>query len=458
MAESKVKKSKKIWDCFERIQGDKVIWIILIMLIMFSIVAIFDSTTLLANMQHTTRLAIFKEQIIIVIIGLGLVFACYAVNRIGLFMFLSQFGFAVSAIMLTMLLLHISAVNVNGEWRALKVFRFQLQVYEFVKIGMILYLSWATNAYINNDFRIVNKLSGKSGFMGFLKKPFVIRLIYIHIPILFVTGAVSAGSGSSALFILALMIVTVLIGGLPIKDIILAIIAALIMIGASYGLYKASEGKWVDRWDTWENRIDRFFHPKNPSDIKSGTAEWQEYVDKNSQQVGALIAVKEGGIIGKGPGRSTQKYIVPLLFSDFMFSFIVEEYGLWGAALLITLYLSLLARGSIIVKNCENLYAKTVVAGLTLAISGQAMMHIFINADGPLTGQTLPMISHGNSSFLAFSIAFGILLSISKMAKRKMEMLEKSADPIIDHSSDEVRSTLDDLDRMESLEDGEVME
>lgn len=455
MAESKANKSTGIWRLFDRIQGDKVIWIILIMLIMFSIVAIFDSTTLLANMQHTTRLSIFKGQIMIVITGLALVFACYAVNRIGLFMFLSQWGFAVSAIMLIMLLLHISAVNVNGEWRALKVFGFQLQVYEFVKIGMILYLSWAVDAYNKNEFLIANKLSEK---IRFVRYPFAKRIIYIYLPVLFVTGAVSAGSGSSALFILTLMIVTVIIGGLPLKDVILAIAVIAIMIGASYGFYKVSDGKLIDRWSTWENRIERFIHPKNPADIKSGTAEWKEYVDKNTQQVGALIAVKEGGIFGKGPGRSTQKYIVPLLFSDFMFSFIVEEYGLWGAFLLITLYLSLLARGSIIVKNCENLYAKTVVAGLTFAISGQAMMHIFINADGPLTGQTLPMISHGNSSFLAFSIAFGILLSISKMAKRKMEILEQSANPIIDHSGDEVRSTLDDLDRLESLEDGEAME
>lgn len=458
MAESKTNKGKWIWGCLDRIKGDKVIWIILTMLIMFSIVAIFDSTTLLANMQHTTRLAIFREQIIIVIIGLGLVFGCNAIDKIGFFMFLSQFGFIVSAAMLLMLLTHVCAVQVNNEWRALKIFGFQLQVYEFVKIGMIFYLSWATDAYSQDRFWIANKLSGRFKSLAFLRKPFVKRIIYIHAPILFVTGAVAAGSGSSALFILSLMIVTILIGGLPVKDILLAVAAAIIMIGASYGLYKTSGGVFVDRWETWENRIHRFFHPKDPSEIKSGTAEWREYVDKNSQQIGALIAVKEGGIGGKGPGRSTQKYIVPLLFSDFMFSFIVEEYGLWGAALLIILYLSLLARGSIIVKSCDSLYTKTVVAGLTLAISGQAMMHIFINADGPLTGQTLPMISHGNSSFLAFSIAFGVLLSISKMVKSKMEKVENMADPIIDHSDDELRSTLDDLDRLESLDDGEFME
>jgi len=454
MAKDKTKNG--IWGWFDRIQGDKVIWIILILLILFSIVAIFDSTTLLANMQGTTRLAIFKEQILIVILGTAIVFACYAIKKIGWFMFFSQFGFAVSAIMLLMLLLHIGAVQINGEYRAIKIWKFQLQVYEFVKIGMILYLAWAVNAYGHDNFLIANKLAKNFKSLEFLSKPFWKRTVYIYLPILFVTGSIMVGSGSSALFTLAIMIVTIMIGGMPIKDIIAAVIAASILIALTYGIYKASGEKYIDRWGTWENRIERFFQPQDPSKIESGTKEWKEYVEKNSQQIGALIAVKEGGLTGKGPGKSTQKYIVPLLFSDFMFSFIIEEYGLIVGILLMIVYLSLLARGSIIVKNCENLYAKTVVAGLTLVIAGQAMMHMFINADGPLTGQTLPMISHGNSSFLAFSIAFGVLLSISKMTKKKVEQQAEMAGPIVDRSDDEIRSTLDDLDRLESLEDGEM--
>ena len=79
-------------------------------------------------------------------------------------------------------------------------------------------------------------------------------------------------------------------------------------------------------------------------------------------------------------------------------------------------------------------------------------MHIAINCDmGPLTGQTLPMISHGNSSFLMFSLAFGIILSISKMAKRKIEREAANADPLVDREiKDEVSSSMDDLDQMES--------
>ena len=208
------------------------------------------------------------------------------------------------------------------------------------------------------------------------------------------------------------------------------------------------------RWATVEERIIRFFCPDNVEEFKPGTKEWQEHMDEIRQPEGAKIAIKEGGLFGKGPGKSTQKYTVALIFSDFMFSFIIEEYGLlFGAIPLIILYVSLLARGSIIVRYCDNEFARTAVAGLTLLISTQAMMHMFINVGlGPLTGQTLPMISHGNSSFLAFSIAFGILLSISRMAKKKVDQAALEAEPLIVQSDDDIKDGLDDLDRFDSRE------
>ena len=113
-----------------------------------------------------------------------------------------------------------------------------------------------------------------------------------------------------------------------------------------------------------------------------------------------------------------------------------------GGCIVLMLYISLLVRGSIIVRNCDNHFAKTAVAGLVLLITGQAMMHIVVNCDvGIHTGQTLPMISHGNSSFLMFSLAFGIILSISKMAKRKIEREAAEAKPLVDREITESEPT-----------------
>ncbi len=172
---------------------------------------------------------------------------------------------------------------------------------------------------------------------------------------------------------------------------------------------------------------------------------------KLEQPVGALLAIKEGGIFGKGIGRSNQKYKVAVIFEDYIFSFIVEETGWWGALIIILLYLSLLGRGSMIAPLCDDYFAKFAMSGLILLISMQAFMHIAINVHLlPQTGQTLPMISHGSSSFLCFSIAFGIILSISRMAKTKMDQVTKQAAPLIERD-DEVKERMGDLDQLESL-------
>ena len=161
---------------------------------------------------------------------------------------------------------------------------------------------------------------------------------------------------------------------------------------------------------------------------------YQEALDAIRQPYSAKIAVHEGGIIGKGPGQSTQRYVVPDISEDYMFSFIIEEYGLLGGILVIFLYVSLMARATIIVRNCGNdLYAKLSVAGLAILITGQAFLHMFVNADiGPMTGQTLPLISHGNSAFLCFSLAFGIILSFSRIASRKIDREIKKAAPLVE--------------------------
>ena len=141
-------------------------------------------------------------------------------------------------------------------------------------------------------------------------------------------------------------------------------------------------------------------------------------------------------------------------FGDYMFSFIIEETGFIGAIFIILLYFSLLARSSTIAKDCDNYFDKIVVAGLAILITGQAFMHMMVNVHFPLvpqTGQTLPLVSHGTTSFLVFSAVFGILLSISRETYLKMRKREEEAVPLIQREpADEVQASLDDLDNLES--------
>ena len=464
MEEKKTRK-ESFWNFVDSLEGDKVVWMIVLMLILISIVAIFSSTSQLALSQNTTRLAIIKEQLLLSLGGLAVIILCYNIRHIGLFRFFSQLGYVVSIFMLGILALHKSfgpfkPVLINSAWRVLEIGGFQVHVFEVVKVAMVMYLAWATSAYRSDGFSLANLLARRHPFWG---KDIVKKIVYIYIPIFTVCLGIMVGSLSSTLFIGAIMFITILIGGIGIKDLILPGLVAIGLLLGCVGLNAASPKQGSEKpfphLETAMNRL-RERHAENDLDVlrnePSGSAKFQEVLDRLKQPVSAKIAIHQGGLIGKGPGKSTQRYVVPIMFEDYMFSFIVEEYGLLGGILVIILYISLLARGSLIVRSCDNHFAKVAVAGLVILITGQAMMHIVVNVDiGLMTGQTLPMVSHGNSSFLMFSLAFGIILSISRMARRKIAREAARAVPLNPQDEprrDELQSRLDDLDILESEE------
>lgn len=179
---------------------------------------------------------------------------------------------------------------------------------------------------------------------------------------------------------------------------------------------------------------------------KAYSAEWYKVRDELKQPCSAMIAIHEGGFGGKGIGNSTQKYIVTHIYSDYMFSFIVEEYGIWGASIILILFVSLLARGSLIARSCNDEFGKIVVGGLTVLITGQAFMHIAVNVDLlPMTGQTLPLLSDGGFAFVMFCIAFGIILSISRIARNQIREEEEAAAPLYE-KDDDIQVAMDVLD------------
>lgn len=454
------RKRLSLWNFVDNLEGDKVVWMIAILLVLFSILAIFSSTSQLALTQDISRMDILMDQLKISALGLGVMVVCCLINKIGLFRMFSQLGFGASMFLLLILVFEkkvgpFEPVMINHAWRVLKVGGVQVHVFEFVKVAMVMYLSWAVNAFLNDSFSIAKALGRKYEVFN---KAWMKQVLYIYFPMFAVCLGIMKGSLSSTLFIGAVMFFTILIGGISMRKLLLPIGAAVLVLIGCFVINSASdkpdEEKPFPHLQSAVNRVtsekDEFYLEKIKS-LPSGDPGFRKAMDKIKQPYSAKIAIHEGGLIGKGPGRSSQRYVVPIMFEDYMFSFIIEEYGLLGGIFVIILYISLLARGSIIVRNCENSFAKTAVAGLVVLISGQAMMHMVICCDvGILTGQTLPMISHGSSSFLMFSLAFGIILSISKMAKRKIEREETQAAPFVDRSGeDEIRGGLDDLDWME---------
>ena len=457
---------KGLWNLIDRIEGDKVVWVIVFMLLMISWLAIFSSTSLLALETEKDRLSIMKEQIMITGFGLGVIFILYSIRRIGVLKWFSQLGFGVSFILLLLLDSHanlgfIRAEKINEAWRTLNIFGVQLHVFEVTKVAMIMYLSWAIQEYRSDrkegpkgkHLKLANRLARNKN-LDFLAKPFWKKIMYIYLPVLVITGMVMGGSNSSALIVGAVMLATLAVGGLEMKEVWLAIGCVVAIAGLAYGTYKLSGEKVMEgRFRELETRLTMNTDPIQLLDpeLKKDREAFQRKLDKIQQPNAAKIAVHEGGLLGKGPGGSTQKYIVPVMFGDYMFSFLLEEYGLWGGIIIILLYVSLLARGSWIARLCESEFAKTAVGGLTLLITAQAFFHMYINVGlGPLTGQTLPLVSHGNSSFLAFCVAFGVILSISRMANNKIRQEEAAAEPI--YAKDDIQSSMDVLEQIDNDE------
>lgn len=446
MAKTK-NKTSAFWTFADHFEGDKVVWIIVLLLILFSIVCMFSSSSRLLR-DGMTRLDLVRNQFFVVLAGLAVIIVCYNIKNIAFFRWCSQWGFLVSLAMLALLDAHVNlpflkALNINNAYRILSIAGFQVHVFEVVKVAMVLYLAWAMDALKQG------KLKGPS-------KPIWKKILYLYAPFLIIFVMIIPGSNSSALIIGLLMFVMILLGGGNFKDMAILGAAGVTVIALIVGIYnltKNSEHPMFTRIGTGVARIFEEDHWEQQAiDSPKGSIAWQEAIDAIRQPYSAKIAVKQGGLIGKGPGQSTQRYVVPDMSEDYMYSFIIEEYGLVGGIFVIFLYVSLLARGSIIARNCgSDHYAKLTVAGLCLLITGQAFLHMFVNADiGPMTGQTLPLISHGNSAFLCFSIAFGIILSFSRIASRRIDRETRDAAPLVEMHESTVQDGLQDLEAFES--------
>lgn len=438
-------KKRTFWNLADRLEGDKVVWIIVMMLILISIVCMFSSTSRLLR-DGMTRLDLVKNQVMMVAVSLVVIIICYNIKNIKIFRWFSKWGFLLSFLLLLLLDLHINtpvvrALNINNAWRIISVAGIQVHVFEVVKVAMVMYLAWALDALKRGELKGPESIFWK-------------KVMYLYAPFLITFIMIIPGSNSSALFIGSIMFLVILLGGGNFKDMFFLALAGIVIISLCVGIFKLSNGQYMKRIGT---AIERVFDDDDweTQFLQSprGSDRYQEALDAMRQPYSAKIAVHEGGFIGKGPGQSTQRYVVPDMSEDYMYSFIIEEYGLLGGILVIFLYVSLLARASIIARNCGNdTYAKLTVAGLCLLITGQAFLHMYVNADiGPMTGQTLPLISHGNSAFLCFSLAFGVILSISRIAAKRIERETNAAAPLME-MHEEVQAGLNDLDAFESGE------
>ena len=190
------------------------------------------------------------------------------------------------------------------------------------------------------------------------------------------------------------------------KYIFIMIATGLICLSAF--IFIALNSNSSGRVATWKNRYENF--------TKKGDADASYQVDQ------AQIAIATGGILGKGPGHSSQRNFLPHPYSDFIYAIIIEEYGLLGGLLIVFLYLILLGRGVMIVNKKPKAFASLLAVGCSFSLVFQAMINMAVAVHLlPVTGQTLPLVSMGGTSLWFTSISIGILLSVSRDIEEEAE-------------------------------------
>ena len=366
------------------LRGDRVIWAVIVLLAIFSILAVYSATSTLAyrygdgNTEHY-----LLKHTIILMAGLGIVYLCHLMpyNRFSSW---APVLLTISIPLLLYTLIMGTDINQAKRWIELPIIGITFQTSDLAKLAIILYVARA--------------ISKKQEYIKDFKEAF----LPIIVPVLVVCVLIAPADLSSALLIFLICITMMIVGRVAMQYIMLLItlgiicFAFLLLIGRAYpGL--------IPRAATWEKRVSVFFNPELAT------------VDDVYQTDASKVAMARGGFIGVGPGNSTQRNYLPSPYADFIYAIIVEEYGVIGGILIIGLYLLLFFRVTKLITKSPKAFGAMVALGLSFSLVIQAYLNIAVATDlVPVTGLTLPMVSMGGTSMLFTCVAFGIILSVSK--------------------------------------------
>lgn len=387
-------------------KGDRVIWAVVLMLSLISLLAVYSSTGSLAYRSDKNSSYFLLKQVMVLGLGLLIIYWVHNINYTK-FAKVAVFLYLISLPLLLYTLFFGTSLNEGSRWIRLPGINLTFQTSDLAKLALFMFLA--------------RVLSMKQSVIKDFKKGFIPVLIPMFLTCAFIAPA----NLSTALMLGATCSIVFFIGRVEVKHLMLLFAAGIMGVTL---LFIGSKLTGWGRAKTWEQRIVDFAGGKKKDDPK------QEDVYQVQQ---AKIAIANGGITGRGPGNSLQRNFLPHPYSDFIYSIIIEEYGLIGGALIVFFYLLFLWRSILIFKRCPFAFGAFLAVGLSITLVFQAMLNMAVNVHlVPVTGLTLPMVSMGGSSIWFTSIAIGIILSVSKYVdemegtkkkagKRKVEKQEK---------------------------------
>jgi len=395
----------------QRTKGDKVIWALVILLVLASLLVVYSATGSLAYKLYrgNTEVYLFK-QITFIILGMAVIYFAHRVNY-TIWSKVAYFLFIISIPLLIYTLFFGVRMNEGSRWIRLPIINMTMQTSDLAKLALFMYVSRQISKRQNviKDFK-----------QGYLPLIIPVGLVCALIAPANLSTALLLGASCLLLFFIGRantkhLLITIGIACIPIAILIVAAVVRHNSAGDELtGSKKTSSGLFA-RADTWINRVEGFMYGSKQS------------IDDDTYQVTqAKIAIAKGGLVGVGPGNSTQRDFLPQAYNDFIYPIIMEEYGLIGGAFILFIYLVFLWRSIRIFKRCPYAFGAFLALGLsfTLVIQAVANMAVSVNLF-PVTGVTLPLVSMGGSSFLFTCFAIGIILSVA----RNVEKLESPSNP-----------------------------
>ena len=373
----------------QHIKGDRVIWVMLVFLTIYSGLAVASSVVSLSLGDGNVAIHIIRH-VAFLLVGWGIIIIIHLVPY-RWYSILATFFLAGAIILLVLTLVKGRGDFTAARWLMIPGTGLTFQTSDFAKIALIIFVA----RYLSRNQMEIEDF--KKGFLPVL------------LAITVVCGLILWENFSTAALLFATCMIMLFIGRVKVKYLLGLAGAGLILLSVLFlvGKYANVES----RSDTWVNRIVR-------------------HVDKDEdparqfQSDKAKIAIANGGFFGKFAGHSTQRRSLPQAFSDFIFAIIIEEYGfVFGALPIVLFYMILLRRAGVIVRKCDRTFPAFLTIGLMTGLVIQAMINMGVSAGVfPVTGQPLPWISRGGTSILFTALSIGIILGVSRSLEEEVKV------------------------------------
>ncbi len=383
--------------------GDRVLWIIITALMTISVLVVYSSTAKMAYMPSSgsSTTEFLHSQLGMLALCVVALFVAHRFNsdfyrKVTYLIFFGALG-------LTLAVYFVGTASINGAARWINIFGFQFQPSELLKIAVLMYLARALADRQSKiaTLQIVPSLKFWTWRSAKQRRIWRQGALPIFVPIVLSCMVIMPAHTSSAVLVGGISLVMLFIGRVNLIEIWRIIKWAL--VGGAFvflmGLGRShTAGGRVETW------LDVWFDDRTKIEV-------QDLSDTER----AMIAIYNGGVMGRGAGQSSIRVEMTHPESDYAFALFVEEYGIVIAMILVALYVWIFFRAIEIFRQCPEKFPSLLSLGLALLITGQALLHIMVAVNIlPETGQPLPLISRGGSSLLFTSVALGMILGVSR--------------------------------------------